>query len=47
MNVGHPSNLARLVDLYGGIMDEKGIIIKPANMKAMRQDLYSVSILMN
>ena len=44
MNVGHPSNLARLVDLYGGIMDEKGIIIKPANMKAMRHDLYSVSI---
>jgi threonine synthase len=44
MNVGHPSNLARLVDLYGGRMDEKGNISKPANMKEMQKDLYSVSI---
>ncbi len=26
MNVGHPSNLARLIALYGGRMDEKGVI---------------------
>jgi threonine synthase len=44
MNVGHPSNLARLVDLYGGNMDEKGNILKPADMKLMQQELYSVSI---
>lgn len=44
MNVGHPSNLARLVDLYGGRMDEKGNISKPADMKMMQKDLYSVSI---
>ena len=24
MNVGHPSNIARLITLYGGKMDEKG-----------------------
>jgi threonine synthase len=44
MNVGHPSNLARLVDLYGGQMDEKGNILEHADMKAMQNDLYSVSI---
>ncbi|TSA29480.1 MAG: threonine synthase [Bacteroidetes bacterium] len=44
MNVGHPSNLARLVALYGGMMDEKGVIDKPADMETMRNDLWSVSI---
>jgi threonine synthase len=44
MNVGHPSNLARLVDLYGGWMDEKGKINIPPDMDAMRRDLWSVSI---
>jgi threonine synthase len=38
MNVGHPSNLARLVALYGGMMDETGKIFKPADMQMMRQD---------
>jgi threonine synthase len=44
MNVGHPSNLARLVDLYGGHMDETGNLKRPADMDAMRRDIYSVSI---
>lgn len=44
MNVGHPSNLARLVAVYGGVMDEKGEIHKPADMELMRNELYSVSI---
>ena len=26
MNVGHPSNLARIIAMYGGRMDEKGVI---------------------
>ncbi len=43
MNVGHPSNLARIIALYGGIMDETGIIIKEPNLKMMRDDLYGVS----
>ncbi len=44
MNVGHPSNLARLVDVYGGRMDETGAILKQPDMDAMRRDLYAVSI---
>ncbi len=44
MNVGHPSNLARLVALYGGNMDEKGILHKNPDMEKMRKDLFSVSI---
>lgn len=44
MNVGHPSNLARLVDLYGGRMDETGAIQEPCDLDAMRRDLYAVSI---
>jgi len=44
MNVGHPSNLARIVTLYGGMMNETGIIIKEADMKKMREDIFAVSI---
>ncbi|MCX6286589.1 MAG: threonine synthase [Bacteroidetes bacterium] len=44
MNVGHPSNLARLVALYGGIMDEKGLLLRAADMEQMRNELWSVSI---
>jgi len=44
MNVGHPSNLARLVDLYGGSMDANGNIQKPADMDKMRNEIWSVSI---
>ena len=44
MNVGHPSNLARLVDVYGGWMDETGEIRDQPDMAAMRRDLFAVSI---
>ena len=44
MNVGHPSNLARLVALYGGVMDEKGNITKEADMTEMNNDIFSVSV---
>ncbi|MDP2172303.1 MAG: threonine synthase [Candidatus Cloacimonadaceae bacterium] len=44
MNVGHPSNVARLIALYGGRMDEKGVIHKPADMEAIHKDMYAVSI---
>lgn len=44
MNVGHPSNLARIVALYGGIMDENGSIIKAPDMNSMRNDLFAVSV---
>jgi threonine synthase len=44
MNVGHPSNLSRLVALYGGMMDEKGAIHKAPDMERMRRDIQSISI---
>ena len=44
MNVGHPSNLARLVDVYGGWMDETGFVRQPPDLGRMRRDLYAVSI---
>jgi threonine synthase len=44
MNVGHPSNLARLVDAYGGWMDETGQLKQPADMEGLRRDLHAVSI---
>jgi threonine synthase len=44
MNVGHPSNLARLVALYGGQMDETGKIHRQPDLAAMRRDVFSSSI---
>jgi len=44
MNVGHPSNLARIFDLYGGQIDEKGVIHKVASMEELRKDIISYSI---
>ena len=44
MNVGHPSNLARLVAIYGGQMDETGKIHQQPDLAAMRRDLFSSSI---
>jgi threonine synthase len=44
MNVGHPSNLARLVDVYGGWMDETGALHRQPDMEDMRRDLYAISI---
>jgi threonine synthase len=44
MNVGHPSNLPRLVALYGGLMDEQGKVSKQPDFAAMRRDIYSTSV---
>jgi threonine synthase len=44
MNVGHPSNLARLVDAYGGWMDETGTLREPPDLGRMRRDFHAVSI---
>ena len=44
MNVGHPSNMSRLLALYGGIMDEKGMILKDPHRDKIKKDIYSVSI---
>ncbi len=55
MIVSHPSNLARLIDFYGGhIYDERdektkkvlrpGIIDKMPDIEAMRRDIFSVGV---
>lgn len=44
MNVGHPSNLARYFDLYGGTLDKNGVVHRAPDLAAMRKNLYSVSI---
>ena len=44
MNVGHPSNVARLITLYGGVMDEKGRLLKPADLDRIRREMYAVSV---
>lgn len=44
MNVGHPSNLARIISLYGGWMDEVGRVRKMPDMKYLRKNVWAVSI---
>jgi len=44
MNVGHPSNLARLLAIYAGQMDETGKIHRQPDRAAMRRDLFSSSV---
>ncbi|MDY1590588.1 MAG: threonine synthase [Methanofastidiosum sp.] len=44
MNVGHPSNLARFFDLYGGTVDKSGKVFKYPDLKKMQTNLFSVSI---
>jgi len=44
MNVGHPSNLARLVAIYGGRMDHSGHISAVPDLAAMQKDLFSSSV---
>ncbi|MDP8221423.1 MAG: threonine synthase, partial [Candidatus Stygibacter frigidus] len=44
MNVGHPSNLSRLVALYGGVMDEKGNVTKTPDLDKMREKMFAVSV---
>lgn len=44
MNVGHPSNMARVITLYGGVMDEKGNILKEPDTERMHRDIFAISI---
>ena len=44
MNVGHPSNVPRLIALYGGNMDETGRISVPADLDRIRRDMFAISI---
>lgn len=44
MNVGHPSNLARLIELYNGNMDEKGNIHRIPDFAGLIRDFYTFSV---
>jgi len=44
MNVGHPSNLARFFDLYGGTVDRSGIVHRDPDLEEMRRRIFSVSV---
>ena len=44
MNVGHPSNLARFFDLYGGNVDRNGVVNIVPDLEEMRKNIFSVSI---
>jgi threonine synthase len=44
MNVGHPSNLARLVALYGGRLDETGRLLVAPDMARLRADFYGIGV---
>lgn len=44
MNVGHPSNLARIISHYGGNMNETGEILKVPDLNKMRQELFGIRV---
>jgi len=44
MNVGHPSNLARFFELYGGTVDRTGKVHAVPDISSMRENIFSVSI---
>lgn len=44
MNVGNPSNLARLIHVYGGYLNELGVLERNPDMQALNRDFYAVSI---
>jgi len=44
MNVGHPSNFARVIALFGGWMDEAGVVREMPDMALMEQELWATSI---
>jgi threonine synthase len=44
MNVGHPSNLARVVALFDGCMDETGLLRKTPDMERMKKELWATGI---
>ncbi len=44
MNVGHPSNLARLISIYDGQMDETGTVHRMPDMGKLKQDIYSIPV---
>jgi threonine synthase len=44
MNVGHPSNLARFFELYGGSVDRAGHVYRYPDLEEMRRRIFSISV---
>ena len=44
MNIGHPSNLARFFDIYGGNIDRTGEVIILPDLEEMRKRIFSVAV---
>ena len=44
MNVGNPSNMRRLFDLYGGRIDRDGVVHAQPDMDALRRDAVGISV---
>ena len=44
MNVGHPSNLARFFELYGGSVDRTGCVHRRPDVEEMRRRIFSVAV---
>ena len=44
MNVGHPSNLARFFDIYGGTVDKEGRVHALPDLELMRKRIFSISV---
>jgi len=44
MNVGHPSNFARVLALYGGWIDDGGTIREMPDMEYMKRELWATSV---
>ena len=44
MNVGHPSNFARVIALFGGWLDETGVLKSMPDMEQMKRELWATSI---
>jgi threonine synthase len=44
MNVGNPSNLRRLFDLYGGKVDRDGKVLRLPDMEALTRDAVGIAV---
>jgi len=44
MNVGHPSNLARFFEVYGGSVDKDGKVHRPPDLEEIRRRIFSISV---
>lgn len=44
MNVGNPSNMRRLFDLYGGRIDRTGVVHRQPDMAGLRKDAEGISV---